>query len=470
MTRRLPIIPVLSAFALLSATTARAACVEGPTNAYVCSGTQTGGLTDGDANVTVDILPGAAVENTGNDALRLRGADPVVTNAGTIRTVTDGDGVDSNDATKSGLTLVNTGTIDVAARGVNADNRNNVTVINSGLINAPTNDGIRLGTGANARVENTGTLKSGDEGLEAGNDATVLNGPGALFQAVEDGVQVGENAWIENEGMIESIVTDPDPDNWGDGIDIDSGTIVNTGMIRSVDGAGIDYDASNVAQSRILNSGTIEGGVGVEVELGLGVDPANTKSQWIRSDGIITGRDGVAIELGAGADIVEIFDTLSLVNPVAGVAFANLALGSAGPVEVNGITDLGDDDDSLGIFNTAGGGLYDAVLGDLFVGGAGTDTVVFSASRREFAAATGVGNAMKLTFSNGSDSITLDLAGFERIGFGVDPLTGSGGQVFAADRVARGPSAIPVPAALWLAGSGLAALAGLGLRRRARPA
>ncbi len=468
MIRLLPFVPALSAIALLSATTAQAGCVEGPTNAYVCSGTQTGGLTDSDPDVTVDILTGATVENSGNDALRLRGADPVVTNNGTIRTTIDGDGVDSNDATQSGLTLVNAGTIDVAARGVNADNRNNVTVINSGLINAPTNDGIRLGAGANARVENTGTLKSGDDGLEAGNDATVLNGPGALFQAVEDGVQVGENAWIENEGTIESIIPDSDPDNWGDGIDIDSGTIVNTGTIWSVDGAGIDYDASTVEQSVILNSGTIEGGVGIEVELGLGSDPANTKSQWIRSDGIITGRDGIAIELGAGDDIVEIFDSLSFLNPVTGVESASLALGSAAPVEVNGITDLGDDDDSLGIFNSAGGGLYAAMLGDLFEGGAGTDTALFSASRGEFVSATGTGKAMKLSFSNGAESITLDLAGFEWIGFGVDPLTGTGGQIFAADRVARGPSAIPVPAAVWLAGSGLAALAGLRLRRRVR--
>ena len=468
---RLPyLVPALSALALLSATTARAGCVEGPTNAYVCTGTQTGGLTDGDAGVTVDVLTGATVENSGNDALRLRGAGPVVTNHGTLKTVIDGDGVDSNDARKSGLTLINTGTIDVAARGVNADNRNNVTVINSGLINAPTNDGIRLGAGAHARVENTGTLKSGDEGLEAGNDAVVLNGPGALLQAVEDGVQVGENARIENEGTIESIIIDADPDNWGDGIDIDSGTILNTGTIRSVDGAGIDYDASTVAQSRIVNSGTIEGGTGVEVELGGGVDPANTRSQWIRSDGIITGRDGVAIELGAGADIVEIFDTLSFLNPVAGAESDTLALGSAGPVEVNGITDLGDDDDRLGIFNTAGGGLYQAALSDLFDGGNGTDIALFSASRQEFVAASGTGKALTLGFAKGAEAITLDLANFEWIAFGVDPLTGTGGQVFAADRVARGPSAIPVPAAVWLAGSGLAALAGLRLRRRGRAA
>ena len=468
---RLPyLVPALSALALLSATTARAGCVEGPGNAYVCTGTQTGGLTDGDAGVTVDVLTGATVENSGNDALRLRGAGPVVTNHGTLKTVIDGDGVDSNDATKSGLTLINTGTIDVAARGVNADNRNDVTVINSGLINAPTNDGIRLGAGANARVENTGTLKAGDEGLEAGNDAVVLNGPGALFQAVEDGVQVGENARIENEGTIESIITDPDPDNWGDGIDIDSGTIVNTGTIRSVDGAGIDYDASTVAQSQILNSGTIEGGIGVEVELGGGVDPANTKSQWIRSDGIITGLDGVAIELGAGDDIVEIFDSLSFLNPVAGVESDTLTLGSAGPVEVNGITDLGDDDDSLGIFNTAGGGLYQAALSDLFGGGNGTDTARFSASRQEFVAASGTGADLQIRFSNGVDGITLDLANFEWIAFGVDPLTGTGGKVFSVDRIARGPSAIPVPAAVWLAVSGLAALAGLRLRRRGRRA
>lgn len=141
-------------------------------------------------------------------------------------------------------------------------------------------------------------------------------------------------------------------------------------------------------------------------------------------------------------------------------------LGSAAPVEVNGITDLGDDDDRLGIFNTAGGGLYQAALADLFDGGAGSDVAAFSATRQEFVAASGDAGAMMLSFANGLETITLNLANFEWIAFGVDPLTGTGGQVFSADRVARGPSAIPVPAAAWLAGSGLAALAGLRLRRR----
>ena len=112
------IAPALSSLAVLTAATAQAACVEVTPNNYACSGTQTGGLSDSDDNVTVDILTGATVENTGNDALRLRGNDPTVTNNGTIRTFIDGDGVDSNVSTTSGLTLINNGTIDVAVRVV----------------------------------------------------------------------------------------------------------------------------------------------------------------------------------------------------------------------------------------------------------------------------------------------------------------------------------------------------------------
>ena len=117
-------------------------------------------------------------------------------------------------------------------------------------------------------------------------------------------------------------------------------------------------------------------------------------------------------------------------------------------------------------FLAAGGGLCDAVPDDLFDGGNGTDTALFSAARSEFVGASTVGTGLFLTFTGGAQTITLDLADFEWIGFGVDPLTGTGGQIFSPARVAKGPSAIPLPAGIRLAGAWLAALGGLGIRRR----
>ncbi|PWR04461.1 hypothetical protein DKT77_00390 [Meridianimarinicoccus roseus] len=455
--------PAVSLTSLLSGAPALAACVENPAGTYVCTGLQTGGLTDNGDDVSVTVVSGAEVQNAGGDALRVRGNDTTVVNNGTL--TADGDGVDSGDD-GFGLTVINTGSMNVQARGVNADNEDNVTVDNSGTINAPNNDGIRLGDGVNATFRNTGVLISGDEGMEAGNSATVLNRTGASITALEDAVQVGEDAQILNEGAIISTGTD------GDGLDMDSGIVINTatGTIATAasSSAGIDFDASAVAQSVIVNSGSIEGGIGIQVELG-GADPANTQTQIVLTDGIITGTGGLAVELGEGADTVAVFDSLAFLSqsgvPVQSGDVVDVTLGSGAAAQINGLVSLGAGDDSAGFFNMADGGmLYDAVLDDIFDGGADTDTAFFSAGLAELASSVLAGEVLSLTFASGQMTQVVNFRNFEFFTFGIDPVTGLGGQTVAlADLTAP----IPLPAGLLLLGGGLAVLGAARARRRA---
>ncbi|TDL85150.1 VPLPA-CTERM sorting domain-containing protein [Meridianimarinicoccus aquatilis] len=444
--------PAVSLAALLSSTAAHAACVESPSGTYTCTGLQTGGLADNDDDVSVTIDLGAEVENNSGDALRVRGNDTVVENNGTL--TADGDGVDSGD-NGSGLTVTNNGTINANARGVNADDEDDVTVINTGLINAPSNDGIRLGNGANATFLNSGTLISGDEGMEAGDNATVTNDIGASITAVEDAIQIGEAASITNSGTIQSTGTD------GDGVDMDSGTVVNTatGSISTAasSSAGIDFDASSVLVSTIINSGTIAGGIGIQVELG-GADPANVQTQIVRTDGVIIGSGGIAMDLGASDDQVAIFDDLTFQST------ADYNLGSGAPVQIVGKTNLGTGEDTLAFLNTADGGMiYDAVLNDLFDGGADTDTVIFSASKSDLTASTLIADILSLTFEDSGMAQVLNFKDFEFFTFGADRLTGLGGTTYAAAELT---APVPLPAGFVLLGGGLAALGAARARRK----
>ncbi|MCA8884797.1 MAG: hypothetical protein KDA50_13775, partial [Rhodobacteraceae bacterium] len=452
----------LSTLALTAASGAHAACVESPAGTYVCdaSSDQIDGLRDDNDDVSITIQAGATVLNNGGpnggDGLRVRGDNTLVVietgASGPGRIIATGDAVDSGDD-GTGLHVINAGEMRSDSRGVNADNENNVTVENSGLIDV-LDDGIRLGDGLNAVLTNTGQILSGDEGLEAGDDARVTNGLGALIQATEDAVQVAENALIVNQGVIESTDIDrvtgldsPGVDPTGDGIDLDSGQIFNTGIITAADGAGIDFDASTVAESLIVNSGEITGRVGIEVELG-SVDPANTMRQVVFNDGKITGLDGIAIELGAGEDLVGIFDDLSALS-----GLSPIPLGSASAPEINGTVDLGDDDDLLAIANLATGGMiYQGVLDGLFDGGAGFDTALFTADLSELLNVKGRASDLRLTFGNGTDSRELHLVNFEGFRFGADPVTGSQGQFVSA----RALAPVPLPAGVVLLGGALA--------------
>ncbi len=346
------------------------------------------------------------------------------------------------------------GTVAVDGRAVNADDEDFVTVVNEGTIVAG-DDGIRLGSGASAEFRNAGEIVSGDEGFEAGDDATVSNLAGARIAATEDAVQVGERARIENEGTIESIGAGAG----GDGIDIDSGEIVNLGTIRAVDGSGIDFDASTAPGSAIANAGIIEGVVGIEVELG-GDDPANVAAQVVSNSGVIRGTGGVALELGEGNDILFLYDTL------AGSAFDRLStpIGETVDLGIFGRTDMGGGNDIVGFLPTLTSGMiYEGYLGDIFDGGEGSDLFAFGTLSGEVTATALMDGILSLTFGNGRDRRTLRLTGFEQFSFrdgGERVLTQA--QVLALGM----PAPIPLPAGVVLLAGGLVALGGLRRRRR----
>lgn len=421
---------------LLAALPAAAVCVETAPDSFDCTDLQTGGIEIDADDASVTVRSGAIVANDDGNAVEFNGDNSTVRNSGTLQA--SNDGVDG----KTGLTVVNDGEIDVQGRGVDADDEDDVSVTNNGTINAPEDDGIRLGNGANASFDNSGSLLSGDEGFEAGDNAALVNRAGASIRAVEDAVQVGENAMISNEGLIESF----DPEGGGDGIDMDSGIVINSGIISAVDGDGIDFDESLTGTpSVILNTGSISGRSAILVE----TDPAegaNTSEQGVVNSGTLTGTDGTALLLGAGNDalIVEVAEPGDM-------------------PAIFGTTDMGADDDRVGFFNQLTGGMiYGDGLDGLFDGGEGSDIALFSAEAPEFLGArTGSDESLLLDFSDGAMRQTLSFVNVEFFGFGADGIGADVALVSAGDLP---PSPVPLPAGLVLLGAGLAGLSVL--RRR----
>ncbi|MBR9765647.1 MAG: hypothetical protein GYB53_19540, partial [Rhodobacteraceae bacterium] len=258
--------------------------------------------------------------------------DLTLTNEGRIEA--GDDGVDAED----GLILTNSGTIDAGYWAVNAGEDADVTnaeggeliadraaidvlggavIRNHGLI-----DGGYNGIYADDSLEltNTGRIEAEDHGGEAGDDAGITNS--GSIRAQHDAINVDERATIVN-ATTGSIVSQHE-----DAIDLDSGTVLNYGLIRPVSGeAAIDFDDSEVAVSTITNHGTISGAVAINVALGEDEDPQaieNSAAQVVVNHGRIIGTDGTALQLGAGKDQIDIYS-----------------------MDIEGLVDLGADDDTL---------------------------------------------------------------------------------------------------------------------------
>lgn len=406
--------------------TAQAQCAPPAAGFTVCNGTDPDGFdaSDGPDGLVVEVRPGAVVASPG-DALELAD-DARVLNEGSIDA--------GDEAVVGGVDLVveNRGAIAAADNGVDVDDADGLTVVNAGSIEAG-DKAITAGDGARARLDNTGTVRAGSEGFEAGDDAVVTNAAGASIVAGEDAVQVGRGAFIDNDGLIEALAGDE-----GDGIDIDDGTILNTGSIVAADGAGIDFDGVGpddgpVGEAAIDNAGLIEGVVGVQVELGSDEDPANTAGQTIFNAGVLRGTGGTAIELGAGDDTVV------------------AVLGGL----IDGDTLLGEGEDAL-LFHRDPDQVVEGVFG-LFDGGAGADEVQFNNFDAAGLRGRAVEGGFDLLLFEGGASLSATLIGFESFAFADATLT-------AADLASVAP--IPVPASLPLLGAGVAGL--VVLRRRAR--
>ncbi|HEX8604940.1 MAG TPA: FxDxF family PEP-CTERM protein [Pseudoduganella sp.] len=182
------------------------------------------------ANIVNNYAGGLLLANEA-DAVR-PGANGVVFNAGTIRSVTatgsSSDGIDGQE--NSGLRVTNaaTGLVDAARHGITFGQKN-------------------------ANAASTLDLTNLAGGTIRGNDGSGIN---------VDGFNARQLVTIVNGGLISGNGVTGDGD--GDGVDIDGlVNLVNTGVIRSLNaveaGGQAFSEGISVGGGSIVNSGTIEG-------------------------------------------------------------------------------------------------------------------------------------------------------------------------------------------------------------------
>ena len=443
-------------------------------------------IDDGSSDVTVVVETGASLDTTasGADAIKLKDSDNAVENSGTIdggdeAIVLGEDGTVDNftggvikaqdqgivgenedDSDADGITVNNAGLIMTEDRAINVGSGAGLKVVNSGTIMAG-DEGIQggdfvevensgsitakekgidaNGTGLILTNEPTGSITStANEGVEAGDDAIILNA--GEIKAFDDAIQVGENATIVNDGLIENtqtaqdLIDDPSLEAQ-DAIDIDSGFISNasTGRIISTVDAAIDFDPTTDA-SVIDNAGVIKGTIAVNTAKAEGSDPADEGQQTINNSGLLEGTSGLALDLGLGDDTL------------------NMMMGGT----MMGRADFGAGLDSL-IFDTNYVFDMDFAGGALLDGGDDFDTVFFDNLLFSDLTIKGLtGDTVEfLVF----DTYELNLTSWESFSFSDDTRV-------AFDQLAP----VPLPAGAVLLGSGIAAMAVARRRQRTKAA
>ena len=279
----------------IGAITGGAAGVKAEGDDAFVANTAEGTINAGEDGIRIEGLRGqvsnAGSITSGEDGIKIDGDSGIVQNTGTITAgrfdasgavLVEGDGIQTEN---DGLVL-NRGTIWATKDGVNVGD--NSTVANEGIIYGG-DDGVQIGIGSTFYNDTMGTVIAIGEGINANEDGTAVTNLGTI-RAGDDGINAGRNATIVNAGTILSDGGEQD------GIDLDSGTVRNTGTVLALGSQdGIDFDPSTDA-STVTNSGRIEGAIGINT------DPADTGAQTVINTGTITGRDGTAVNLGAGED------------------------------------------------------------------------------------------------------------------------------------------------------------------------
>lgn len=477
---------VASVVVLSSAPALAAPCIEGGSSGsptLTCTAADSDNIDDNRNSLSVTVESGAqvvraegrpvelsgsnqSVDNRGliesgdDDAIRGRGANLTVDNSGTIR---GGDrGIRLQDDA-DGFTLVNQESGEIFARrqAVRLDNDaelENAVITNRGLIESTDGRAIQS-RGPGGTVVNHGSLRGGEEVVEAREDFTLENhgtialrglewdattstwsADSAVATDDEDGVQFASGT-ADNHGVI--LGTD-------DGIDLDEGRVHNhaTGVIVSTGsasdplngGSGIDVDETfepTLGEDRpagpltIVNEGYIEG------VRAIGASDTSTSEITIENGGTLRGRSGTAIELAPSQ--------------------GNSSLLLSGDSEIYGDVIFGGGDDQLTIDGVTSGLLSDGV----FDGGAGSNSVLFS----------NFGLADLLSFDVTEDLIGLSL-GITDNGilsgqfrnFGTWIFAGDGS--FSTDELAnRFAMPVPAPATLPLLALGLAGICASRARR-----
>lgn len=457
---------------------AAAQCVPGgdadsPT--LTCTATDSAPITDNRDNLAITVEPDAAVFDatgramtlggagqsvtnlglieSGDDvAIRGRGPDLTIDNAGTIRADEDRAIRLQNDA--DGFTLINraTGQIfakDQAIRPDNNDRLRDVTVENYGLIDSAEGRAIQS-RGPGTRIINHGTLIGGEEVVE-GREAFYLENYGTirLRDGVldEDGVQFSSGE-LHNWGLIEGS---------DDGVDVDQGLIRNYagGIIRSrtfpgsSDNGGIDADALFQIQGvpdadqdqagllTVINEGLVEGPRAIAVQIDRDIpgepDVIRTGAIDVINSGILRGTSGIAVAFAPEMDA----SSLTLFGDSA----------------IFGDVLLTDSDDTVTIGQLDSG----ILINSMFDGRGGSDAVIFDgydlSALRMFEAMDSV---VRLALLTDGGLATGTFANFESWQIG--------GVVYTTDELAA-IAPIPLPGALPLLLGGLGALVALRRRR-----
>lgn len=397
---RISLIALLAAGALSSAAHADCSAVSGISagDTVTCDAvsvvdgpdaTETRGIEDGSDQITINVLSGATLDTTlsGERTINLKdSADSVVTNDGAI--LSGDEGIQGGD----GLKVTNSGVVEAVEKAIDANG-----------------DAVEVSNAAGARI----TSRT-NEGIETGDDAKIVNF--GTVEAFDDAIQVGERAVIENYGIIRNTQVDADivgDVEAQDAIDIDSGTVRNAAgaEITSGTNAAIDFDPG-AGPSLIENAGLIAGTLAVTV------DDADNATQEVVNSGTLIGSSGVALNLGMGDDTVRL---------------------SASSIVMGDIL-LGEDADMLIFEGTGFAGLSTS---DLYAGGAGRDTVVFSDYAETDIFDVVVGDlSVEVWLASSGETLAVTLTEFEQVVFG----SGSTQTVLEVADLSR-LAAIPLPAA-----------------------
>ncbi|MEM1132977.1 MAG: autotransporter domain-containing protein [Pseudomonadota bacterium] len=240
-----------------------------------------------------------------------------ITENGSVN-VEDGDGIDVDG---DGVTITNNGLIrsndDEAIEGNGA---NNLTVINNGTIIGDEGGDHGIEADENLTVINTGRIESvNGEGVEAQAAGLNLTNSGEIIARFDDAVDGDDDVTIVNSGLIQG--------NENDAIELNSGTITNSGTIISLASdpegtltgiggtpeldAAIDFDTGTVGNEdgTVINEagGLIEGDIGIVASPGnISDSTPNRGSQTVINNGTIRGREGTAVFLGVGDDVFEL--------------------------------------------------------------------------------------------------------------------------------------------------------------------
>ncbi len=403
--------------------------------------------------VVIDNAGSIIATGTGARAIRITGSDTgarnfeLVNHEGAVIT-SQNDGVNLQAAITAGTIIIdNAGSI--TSTGVNANNGQgidlggntagtaSVTVYNraTGVVSSADADGIR--PGANATVENWGSItghnyltNTGSDGVDfQTNSGVLVNHAGGTI----DGDRHGVNDGTGNNPGAQLIATNEAGGTIhghnGSGIGSDGyGSVTNHGtIIGSWDGVSVNGDGDGVDFDYILhltNDGIIKG------------DGAS----GVGSDGLTNISQGVAIGGGTidnlvGGQILSVGDGILADNSSDGDAYGTTTVTNAGVIEGDagyGIHLVGALNDSItssgtisggnGIAIDAGGGndsitlLAGSVITGAVQGGAGDDSIT---------SAVGI-NAQG---GDGNDVITITGTGAATLdgGAGMDSLTGGAG-------------------------------------------